>query len=42
MYFALDDLARGLGIEPRLIASKATVLPLDDPLISLFYPLIIP
>lgn len=23
--------AGGLGIEPRLIASKATVLPLDDP-----------
>ena len=28
---AAHELAGGLGIEPKLIASKATVLPLDDP-----------
>lgn len=29
--FAVSTCARGPGFEPRYAASKATVLPLDDP-----------
>ena len=32
----MSKLAAGPGFEPRLVASKATVLPLDDPAMANF------